>query len=69
MVIYEQGKVGQHSQRAARVTLNAPFNSRSVEINQCALIYKRAQGNIPNYLNKLLVINSNIHARNTRYCN
>ena len=70
--------------RAATVILNAPFNSRSVDlfnalnwipfyreshINQCALIYKRLQGNTPNYLNELLVINSNIHTKNTRYCN
>ena len=68
-------------QRAARVILNAPFNSRSVDlfntlnwipfyreshINQCALIYKRLQGNTPNYLNELLVINSNMHTRNTK---
>ena len=49
--------------RAARVILNAPFNSRSVDlfntfnwipfyreshIKQCALIYKRLKGNTPN---------------------
>jgi len=70
--------------RAARVILNVPFNSRSVDlfntlnwipfyreshINRYALIYKRLQGNTPNYLNKPLVINSNMHMRNTRYCN
>ena len=56
--------------RTARVILNAPVNSRSVDlfntlnwipfyreshINQCALIYKRLKGNTPNYLNELLV--------------
>ena len=70
--------------RAARVILNAPFNSRSMDlfntlnwipiyreshINQCALIYMRLKGNTPNYLNELLVINFNMHTRNTRYCN
>jgi len=69
--------------RAASVILNALFNLRSVDlfktlnwipfyrelhINQCALISKRLQGNTPNYLNELLVINSNMHTRNTRYC-
>ena len=70
--------------RAARVILNASVNSRSVDlfntlywipfyreshIKQCALIYKRLKGNTPNYLNELLVINSSMHTRNTRYCN
>ena len=36
--------------------------------NNHALIYKRLKGNIPNYLNELLVINS-MHTRNTRHCN
>ena len=68
--------------RTARVILNAPVNSRSVDlfntlnwipfyreshINQCALIYKKLKGNTPNYLNELLIINSSIHTRNTRY--
>ena len=62
--------------RAARVILNAPVNSRSVDlfntlnwipfyreshIKQYALIYKRLKGNTPNYLNELLVINSSMH--------
>ena len=64
--------------------LNAPVNSRSVDllntlnwipfyreshIKQCALIYQRLKGNTPNYLNELLVLNSSMHTRNTRYCN
>ena len=68
-------------QRAARVILNAPFTVdlfntlnwvpfyRESRINQCALINKRLQGNTPNYFNELLVINSNMHTKNTRYCN
>ena len=70
--------------RAARVILNAPANSRSVDlfntlnwipfyreshINQCALIYERLKGNTPNYLNELLILNSSMHTRNARYCN
>jgi len=66
------------------ILIAAPFNSRSVDLfnalnwisfyrdshrNQCTLIYKRLQGNTPNYLSDLLVINSNMHTRNTRYCN
>ena len=64
--------------------LNALANSRSVDpfntlnwtpfyreshINQCALIYKRLEGNTPNYLNELSILNSSMHTRNTRYCN
>ena len=64
--------------------LNAPANSRSVDlfntlnwipfyrewhINQCALIYKRLKGNTPNYLHELLISNSSMHTRNTKYCN
>ena len=74
MVIYEQGKFGQHSQTSKEGsksdhTLNwIPFYRES-HIKQCALIYKRLKGNTPNYLNELLVINSSMHTRNTRYCN
>ena len=70
--------------RAARVILNAPANSRSLDlfntlnwvpfyseshINQGALIYKRLKGNTPNYLKELLILNFSMHTRNTRYCN
>ena len=70
--------------KAARLILNALANSRSVDpfntlnwtpfyreshINQCALIYKRLEGNTPNYLNELSILNSSMHTRNTRYCN
>ena len=44
-----------------------PFYRES-HIKQCALIYKRLKGNTPNYLNELLVINSSMHTKNTRYC-
>ena len=64
--------------------LNAPAKSRSVDlfntlnwipfyreshINQCALIYKRLKENTPNYLKELLILNSSMNTRNTRYCN
>lgn len=63
--------------------LNAPFNSRSMDlfntlnwipiyrelhINQLCT-HLQEKGNTPNYLNELLVINFNMHTRNTRYCN
>ena len=64
--------------RAARAILNAPFDSRSVElfntlnwipfyrespINRCALIHKRLKRNTPNNMNELLVTNSSMHMR------
>ena len=72
---------GQHlrlQNRAARVTLNALFNTlmykkytlmdsilQGVEnINRCALIHKRLEGNTSNYMNELLVTNSSMHMRN-----
>ena len=73
--------------RAARVILNAPFNSRSVDLfntlnwisfyrdshikKRCALLHKKLKGNTPNYMNEieLLVTNSSLYMRNTRYCN
>ena len=73
--------------RAGRVILNAPFNSRSVDlfntlnwisfyrdshiIKGCALIHKKLKENTPNYMNEieLLVTNSSLHMRNTRYSN
>ena len=31
--------------------------------------FTRDKGNTPNYLNELLILNSSMHTRNTRYCN
>ena len=48
-----------------------PFHRES-HINQFALVHKRLKGNTPNNnycMNKLLVTNSSMHMRNTRYCN
>ena len=38
-------------------------------ICKCIIAYKRLQGDVPVYLNSLLKFNSNIHSRQTRYCN
>ena len=38
-------------------------------ISKCIIAYKQLQGDVPAYLNDLLKLNSNIHSRQTRYCN
>ena len=38
-------------------------------ISKCIIAYKRLQGDVPVYRNDLLIFNSNIHSRKTRYCN
>ena len=70
--------------RAARVILFADrlvssvslFNKLSwipfyeqCKIDKCSILYKRLNGFLPNYLNEHIVINNNIHSRNTRYSN
>ena len=35
--------------------------------DRCALIHKRLKGNTPNYVNELLVTNSNMHMKNISY--
>ena len=61
--------------RAARVILNAPFNSRSVDlfntlnwisfyrdshiIKGCALIHKKLKENTPNYMNEIELLVTN----------
>ena len=37
------------------------------KIDKCALMYKRVNGMLPNYLNDHLVLNNKRHSRNTRY--
>ena len=78
------GRVLKLQKRAARVILNAPHQAPSVPlfnrlkllpfykdalISKCIIAYKRLQGDVPVYLNDLLKLNSNIHSRQTRYCN
>ena len=36
------------------------------KIDKCSILYKRINGILPNYLNEHIVINNNIHSRNTR---
>ena len=70
--------------RAARVILFADrlvssvslFNKLSwnpfyeqCKIDKCSILYKRINGILSNYLNEHIVINNNIHSRNTRYSN
>ena len=45
------------------------FYSLPTFISKCIIAYKRLQGDVPVYLNDLLKLNSNIHSRQTRYCN
>ena len=45
------------------------MQAMKVTVLTITLIYKKLKGNTPNYLNELLVINSSMHIRNTRYCN
>ena len=39
------------------------------KIDKYSILYKRINGILPNYLNEHIVINNNIHSRNTRYSN
>ena len=38
-------------------------------MSKCMIAYKRLQGDVPVHLNDLLKLNSNIHSRQSRYCN
>ena len=38
-------------------------------VNRCVLIYKRLNGNTPEYINDLLIRNSDTHNRSTRFGN
>ena len=42
---------------------------KDVLISKCIIAYKWLQSDVPVYLNNLLKLNSNIHSRQTRYCN
>ena len=77
-------KVLRLQKRAARIILDAettapsvglfntlewvPFYAESY-VNRCALTYKRLNGNTPEYMNDLLIRNSDTHNRSTRFCN
>ena len=77
-------KVLRIQKRAARIILDAertapsvglfntlkwvPFYAESY-VNRCALTYKRLNGNIPEYVNYLLIRNSDTHNRSTCFCN
>ena len=78
------GRVLKLQKLVARVILNAPPLAPSVPlfnrqkwlpsykdplISKCIICYKRLQGDVPFYRNDLLKLNSNIHSRQTRYCN
>ena len=74
-------KLLRPQKRAARIILNAekmatsvhlfntlnwiPFYAESF-VNRCTLTYKRRNGNTPEYINDLLIKNSEIHNRTTR---
>ena len=40
-----------------------------LDINPCLIVYKQLQGDVPVYLNNLVKLKSNVHSRQTRYCN
>lgn len=77
-------KVRRLQKRAARIILDAertapsvglfntlkwvPFYAESY-VNRCALTYKRLNGNTPQYINDILIRNSDTHNRQTRFCN
>lgn len=77
-------KVLRLEKRAARIILDAertapsvglfnslkwvPFYAESY-VNRCALTYKRLNGNTPQYINDILIRNSDTHNRQTRFCN
>ena len=44
-----------------------PFYAESY-VNRCTLTYKRLKGNTPEYINDLLIKNSDMHNKTTRYC-
>ena len=77
-------KVPRLQKRAARIILDAERTAPSVDlfntlkwvlfyaesyVNRCALTYKRLNGNTPEYINDLLIRNSDTHNRSTRFCN
>lgn len=77
-------KVLRLEKRAARIILDAertapsvglfntlkwvPFHAESY-VNRGALTYKRLNGNTPQYINDILIRNSDTHNRQTRFCN
>ena len=75
-------KVLRLQKRAARIILDAERTAPSVElfntlkwvpfyaesyVNRCALTYKRLNDNTPEYINDLLIRNSDTHNRSTRF--
>ena len=48
------------------------YSDSHIEKSRCALIHKKLKRNTPNYMNEielLVVTNSSLYMRNTRYCN
>ena len=39
------------------------------KISKCSLIYKRIHGSLPTYLSEQIIVNNQVHSRNTRYSN
>ena len=77
-------KVLKLQKRAARVILFADRQAPSVElfnklhwlpfyekckISKCSLIYKRIHDSLPTYLSEQIIVNNQVHSRNTRYSN
>ena len=77
-------KILRLQKRAARIILDAERTAPSIDlfntlkwvpfyaesyVNRCAVTYKRLNGNTPEYINDLLIRNSDTHNRSTRFCN
>jgi len=52
---------------ATPIVKNHPFYEE-VKIAKCCLAYKRINDKVPVYLEDHLILNSQCHSRNTRYC-
>ena len=78
------GRALKLRKRAARIILNTPNQAPSVELfnrlkwlpfyeeaklAKCFLVFKRLKGEVPSYITNLLMLNSDLHSRKTRYSN
>ena len=75
-------RVFRLQKRAARVILQVDTRSRTVDnfkklgwipfydevkINKCILVFKKLNGDVPSYIDKLFITNQSIHSRQTRH--
>ena len=75
-------RVFRLQKRAARVILQVDTRSRTIDnftklgwipfydevkINKCILVFKKLNGDVPSYIDKLFITNQSIHSRQTRH--